>query len=119
MNWKELKDKNDLRTRDLVIVKYKDSKYPELGFVDSGFTDGTPSRISSIPESWSHDLEYITKTGMMKQYKGKIVGNILYYSRPDIPVKINCIECDQFEGVCEICNGTGLAALGIDRSFEF
>lgn len=40
-----------LNTNDLLFTKHG------LAFVDSGYTDKSPSRISSIPEDWSFSFE--------------------------------------------------------------
>lgn len=50
IKWKRFTGQK-LETTDLLLTSNG------LAFVDSGYTDGTPSRISSIPEAWSFSFE--------------------------------------------------------------
>ena len=64
-----------LKTNDLLWTN------DGLAFVDSGYTDKTPSRISSMPEAWSFSFEngginQRTKKGEADEY---ILPNGTYY----------------------------------------
>lgn len=78
-----------LETNDLLWTNHG------LAFVDSGYTTGEPSRISSMPEAWSFSFEngdihkrkrikgsaFVSKTGKYYRetaYDGKCAGQILY-----------------------------------------
>ena len=82
-----------LKTGDLLLTQNG------LAFVDSGYTDKTPSRITSIPESWSFTFEngginQRSKVGESNEY---ILPNGEYYftkinGKPQKAGKINYIR---------------------------
>lgn len=54
-----------------------------LAFVDSGLTTGEPSRISSIPESWTCDLTALSdeQNGILTDVSGKVFDRIVKFLR--------------------------------------
>jgi len=87
MNWVKYRGQ-ELETGDLLFCR-KDG----LAFVDSGLSSGEPSRISSIPEAWSYDLDVkyehpkagLRKTGGMYNCYGDKADHIEYICKLKLP----------------------------------
>jgi hypothetical protein len=76
MEW-EYYNGQELKTGDLIVCDKGG-----LACINSGYTTGEPSRIDSIPESWSAEMECLdTATGIMRTVGGDIFDRIIKYMR--------------------------------------
>ena len=56
-----------------------------LAFIDSGLTTGEPSKISSMPENWSCDINALSQAdGLLRDCKGKVFDKAIKFMRVEI-----------------------------------